>query len=431
MQSGTGLAIAIEGNSLDLMLVQVRPSAVRVRAWKRFPGVLERPADSVGQELRQFLAEFGSAHLAAHVLLPREDVIVRTLHLPGVAEKDLQSAVDLQLESLHPYADQPVSFGVARIPGSPSVLVGLCRQEVTERWISFFTEAGIKLAAVRISADVYHRAVRVLRQPPSEFLSVMRAGDAIEIYGESPARPIYSVLLYGPSSLAVNRARSELRLADTVSENGEMSMDALLPAPVTEDEARIAAEHLPLYATALGAATSFPQPAVNLLPPEMRKGSNWGMVLPTLLLAVLVGLLGSGLLVQRSYYERDYARRLQAEVTQLDRTVAAGRQMDEEGEQLLARMELLKRYRQRTARDLGALLELTRLLPDDSWLTQLDMTRGQVSLAGESKQANELLRVIDASAQFSGSTFSMPLQRNEDREAFRVRVNRVNGEAQQ
>jgi Tfp pilus assembly protein PilN len=427
MQSGTGLAIAVERDALEVMLVRVRPSVVRVMAWKRFPAVQERPADTVGQEIRQFLTEFHCAHLAAHVLLPREDVMVRSLHLPGVPEKDLQSAVDLQLESLHPYAEQPVAFGVTRIPASPAVLVGLCRQEVVDRWISFFTEAGIKLAAMRISADVYYRAVRVLRQPPEGFLSVIPAGEATEVYGESPARPVYSVLLYGPSSLAVNRARSELRLSDEASENAIAPMEALLAAPESEDQARIAADRLPLYAAALGAATSFPQPVVNLLPMELRKGSNWGMVLPTLLLAVLLGLLGTGLLVQRSYYERDFARRLQAEVALLDRQVSAGRQMDEEGEQLLSRLERLKAYRQRTTRDMRALLELTALLPDDAWLTQMDLTRGQVSLAGESSKAGELLRVIDASSQFSGSTFSMPLQRTQDREMFRLRANRSNG----
>jgi hypothetical protein len=52
------------------------------------------------------------------------------------------------------------------------------------------------------------------------------------------------------------------------------------------------------------------------------------------------------LLIQRGYYERDFASRLQAEVALLDRQVKAGQQMDEEGEQLLGRLGRLGQVRQ-------------------------------------------------------------------------------------
>jgi len=261
--------LAIEGEHLSVMVVRVRPSHVRLLGWKRFPSVADRPASVVGSEILQFLRDLGAARLAAHVLLPREATIVRLVHLPGIAEKDLLPAVELQLEALHPYSDHPVSFGAVRVGKSDSVLVGICREEVVDRWIAFFTEAGIKLAAIRISADVFHQAVRVLRTPPPGFLSSAgTSGEGIELYGESPVRPVYSALLYAPPAHAAERARAELRIPADPSHQGEhlSGLDTLLPAPESVEQGEIAKRDLPLYATALAAATAFPQPSVNLLP---------------------------------------------------------------------------------------------------------------------------------------------------------------------
>lgn len=427
LQSGAGLAIGIEDGHLDVMVVRVRPSGVKVVGWKRFATVADRPAAVVGAEILQFLRELGAAHLAAHVLLPRDATIVRTVQLPGVPDKDLNAALELQLESLHPYADQPVCFGAMRVGKTGNVLVGICREELVDRWISFFTEAGIKLSAIRITADVFHHAVRVLRTPPEGFLSRMAlAGDCVELYGESPARPVYSALLYAPSAHAIERAFSDLRLgSESAGHAGAVEdLESLLAGPETQEQAEIARQYLPLYATALGAAGPFPRPSVNLLPQELRKGSNWAMVLPSLLLAALLSGMLFGLWLQQSWHQREYAQRLQAEITLLERQVAAGRRMDDEGERLQLRLQTLKEFRQRTQRDLDALLQLTNTIPESAWVNQLELTPDRLILAGEASQAGELLRLLDGSPAFAGSSFSMPLQRTGETELFRIQSSR-------
>ncbi len=426
MQSGTGLAIAIENGHLDVMVARVRPSGVRLVGWKRFEDVAGRPAAGVGAEILQFLKELGAAHLAAHVLLPREATIVRTVQLPGVADKDLSAALELQMESLHPYDAQPVSFGAMRVGKSSTVLVGICREEFIDQWLAFFTEAGIKLSSLRISADVFRAAVRVLRTPPDGFLSrIPSAGDAVELYGESPARPVYNVLLYAPPSYAVDRAFSELRLDAGAAMSPEPTdLEALLAGPETQPQAEVARENLALYATAIGAASAFPAPSVNLLAPDLRKGSNWALVLPTLVLALLLGLTGLGYWLQQGWQQKEYAQRLQTEVRLLERQVAAGRRMDDEGERLQMRLEHIKTFRQRTPDDLKALQELTTVLPDSAWVMQLELTPESVTLAGEAQQASDLLRLLDGSSAFAGSRFSTPLQRTADGEMFRIQTAR-------
>lgn len=419
--SGTGLAIAIGADSIDVLIVRVRPGGVKIVAYQRLSGLKERGASDAGAEYARFLRASGVPQIPAWVLLPRDEVIVRTLSLPGVPAKDLDSAIALQLESLHPYVDEAVRYGFKRIAKTPLVLIGIAREDVADRWIGFFEEAGIQLAGLTFSADALHRGIRCLRAPEPGFGLAIETGDAVEIYGESSSRPVYDALLYEEAPSAVNRAISELRLDEhgAIRDLGEM-----LPAPAPGEQAEFAARHPLLYAAALGAAATLPAPAANLLPAELRKGSNWAQFLPTLVLLALLALLLAGMYGYRAWENQRYAIRLTTEVQSLERQVARGQQLDGEGERFLARLDQLREYRQRTTSDLDALLALTRLLPEDTWITQLDMNRDEITLAGEAARAGDLIGVIDASPLFENTEFAMPLQRVENREIFRLRVKR-------
>jgi general secretion pathway protein L len=126
----------------------------------------------------------------------------------------------------------------------------------------------------------------------------------------------------------------------------------------------------------------------------------------------------------KAWEERQYASRLMAEVQLLERQVALGQRLDSEGERFLTRLDQLKEYRLRTTADLEVLLALTRLLPEDAWITQFELNRNEISLAGEAARAGDLIGIIDASPLFENTEFAMPLQRVENREIFRLRVKR-------
>ncbi|MCZ2153340.1 MAG: PilN domain-containing protein [Bryobacterales bacterium] len=419
--SGSGVGIVPGEDSIDVLIVRVRPGGVKIVAYQRLSGLRERGASDAGVEYARFLRTSGVQQLPAWVLLPREEVIVRTLSLPGVPAKDLDSAVALQLESLHPYEDESVRYGFRRIGNSGQVLIGIAREDVVDRWIGFFEEAGIKLGGFTFGADALYRGIRCLHEPEAGFGLAIETGDAVEVYGESASRPIYDALLYEETPSAVRRAISELRL----DEHGAIrDLAEMLPAPASVEQAEFAAQQPWLYLTALGAAATFPTPSANLLPAELRKGSNWTQFLPTLVLIALLALLVAGMYGYRAWEDRQYAIRLTNEVQLLERQVAQGQRLDNEGGRFLARLDQLREYRQRTTSDLDALLALTRLLPADTWVTQLDMNRDEITLAGEAARAGDLIGIIDASPLFEKTEFAMPLQRVENHEVFRLRIKR-------
>ena len=119
-----------------------------------------------GTDYAAFVRKHGCAHVAATVLLPRRDVMVRHVALPGVLDKDLPAAIEFQLDGLHPYREEDVATSWARIPGTSSVLIAITRRAVIERFVTLFAEAGIEVGAFTCSAAAIHSALRMFRTAP-------------------------------------------------------------------------------------------------------------------------------------------------------------------------------------------------------------------------------------------------------------------------
>ena len=68
---------------LKVTIVRVRRSETAVIGAATVTDYKTRPAAEWGAELATFLRQVGAAHIAATVLLPRRDVIVRSVHAAG------------------------------------------------------------------------------------------------------------------------------------------------------------------------------------------------------------------------------------------------------------------------------------------------------------------------------------------------------------
>ena len=86
---GTGIGIEIGRQDLMITAVRVRPSGVTVLGELTIHRFREQPAAEWGADYASFLKKVGLTHLAATVLLPRDEVMVRQLALPGVVDRDL------------------------------------------------------------------------------------------------------------------------------------------------------------------------------------------------------------------------------------------------------------------------------------------------------------------------------------------------------
>lgn len=424
---GTGVGIEIGNADLDVTIARVRPNGISVIGSATVADFRTRPVSEWAVELTAFLKKVGVSHIPATILLPRRDVIVRQMNFPGVTDKDLRPAIELQIDGLHPFPEDEAVYAFARLGGSPAVLIGITRRQVVETYSNMFAEAGVKVASFTFSAAVLHSAVRILAHPPEHgFMGVHTDGEEVEVYGESEARPVFSATLPVNSEVAIARAAAELRLPSGVQ---AQPLDSLLPRPVIYPEdhdpktSAFAAHALP-YATAVAGACTWLGTPANLLPPERRQSSSRMRLVPTIVLGAALLLTLTALAGYSSYENGQYVAKLQQEISRLEPKASRVAAIDKQIVATRARTLLLDDFRKRSKADLDAVNELTRLVPPPGWVNNLDLRRSTVQFSGEVEQAASLLKTIDNSPLFEHSEFTQAPSRTAGGEVFSIKTAR-------
>lgn len=399
---GSGVGIEVGAADLEVAAARVRPAGVHVLGRTSIAGYASRPAAEWGAEYARFLKSLGMGHLSATVLLPRREVIVRQIALAGVAPKDIPGAIRLQLDSLHPYGEDEVSWGWSRLSYG-AVLVGISRQSVVDRYVQLFLEAGVAVSSFTFSAAAVHAAIRLNgHQQGAGFVALSRsATGSVEVYGESEARPVFSAELDAPPERAVIMALSELRLPP---DTAPLQLEQVLPHPAVNPVENDLSRNARPYATALAGACPRLAPAANVLPPEHRRFSSRAMFIPTMALVALVLLAAAAMWGYAKYAERKYLARLQAEIARLTPRKLRVDNLDRDTAKELARVRLLDEYRRQTRYDLDTLNELTRLVEPPAWTNAIQLTRDNVTLNGQAGQATPLVNILDSSPFFRNAS---------------------------
>jgi Tfp pilus assembly protein PilN len=419
---GTGIGIEIGREDLIVTAVRVRPSGVKVLGEITIHRFREQPANEWGADYTSFLKKLGLTHLAATVLLPRDEVMVRQLALPGVADRDLAAAIRFELDSLNPYSEEEAVFDWARIGKSSSILIGITRRTVLGHYTALFAGAGVKVASFTFSAPTIYSALRILSVPSADgFLAVEETSGELEVYGESPARPLFSARVDGIAGRARTLAVAELRLPP---ETEPVPLHDALPKPLAAPPDYDVSRASLAYATALAGACPLRPLAVNLLPVDQRRSSSRMRYVPTLTLASLVVLMLGAVAAYPKYADRQYLSLLRQEIHKLDPQAKKAADLDRQITVTRNRTQTLDNFRRHTKEDMDALNELTQMLAAPTWLNSLQLTRDSVTIAGEAEQAAALIKLLDSSRQFRGSSFALPLQRSSSGELFSIRASR-------
>jgi Tfp pilus assembly protein PilN len=419
---GTGVGIEIGSLDLVVTVVRLRPSGARVLGELTISHFREQPAAEWGATYTAFLQKLGVGHLAATILLPRDEVTVRQISLPGVVDKDLESAVRFEIDSLNPHSEEEVTYDGARIGHTSSVLIAITPRAIVERYTVLFSQAGVKAASFTFSAPTIYSALRLLSAPPRDgFLTLEPSENGLEVYGESVTRPIFSARLDQPADRVRTLAVSELRLPP---ETEAAMLRDQLPRPLAQPENYEPSRACLSYAAALASAGPLHPLSLNLLPREQRRSASRLRYVPTAVLGALALFLLVAVLAYPSYSDRHYSELLQAQIRTVDPLARKAADAERQTVNLRNRSQTLDSFRQQTRQDLDALKGLTHLLDPPAWLSSLQLTRNSVSITGEAPQAATLIKLLDSSRQFQGSSFSLPIQKSAGGEAFTIRSSR-------
>lgn len=420
---GTGVGIEIGERDLSVTIALVRPGGVKIAAFTTIENFRSRTAGEWGSEYLRFLAANGASHMAATALAPKREVIVRRIALPGVSNKDFETAIGFQVESLHPYGEEEIRFGWGRVAEDGTALIGIMRQSTLDGYLEKFSAAGITLACFTFSAAAMHGAARLYAPPRPEGFVALSASDGgtIEAYGESPARAVFSAQFDLPAERAAALAAAELRLPP---DTAPVRMSDILPAPAGAPAGFDLAGNPFSYAAALAGACPRLAPAANLLPEAQRSSNSRMRLAPSAILAGLLLLAAGAVFGYSRIEERRYLAELETASARLEPQVKKIAALDKAVEHARLRARLLDEFRGRSKYDLDTLNELTRILAPPIWTNGATITRDSIAVSGEAEQAAPLLRIMDGSPFFRDSSFAIPIARAAKTELFSIRAAR-------
>ena len=381
--------------------------------------------------------------------LPRDAVLVRFLSLPQETEPQLAKVVDYQLGSLHPYKDGQVYWDCAVVERDPktkqiTVMVVLAEKPRVNEFRRALQELGLRLSAVTLCAATM--AALLKSQLPPLALVACGRGTGIELLS------FHQGNLCATQEIAVEPAAN-------LRERFERERHRVLAALPMSDPAAIpwfiSGPMPPAFSALLEGASPLPPPKLNLRKGSVAGGVDWaalsaayaGLVrrgaasiinllpqgerwpphaearLPVYALSAVAFLLALTL-ASHAWIERTlYSRALDRELHRLNVHAQQIRGQNQETSSLEASAAVLENVRASNLQKLHMLQELTRLLPDGTWLQEVDISEDRVEINGYSNHAADLVRPLETSPYFTQVEFSAPITRdNQSREVFRIRM---------
>lgn len=149
--------------------------------------------------------------------------------------------------------------------------------------------------------------------------------------------------------------------------------------------------------------------AVNLHPSGGHNGRTDKAQYVNLALVVLAILLLAGAIALPLIHKRNVVRSLETQLDATAQEAAAAQRLRDEVDRLASGSRFLLTKKQSTPLVLELLTELTTILPDDTWVTHIDIRRPEISIQGQSSSAAALIPLIESSSALSNARFRSPV----------------------
>lgn len=437
------LGIDWDGDTLTIVALARRLGRVAVLDWLS----LTAPQ---GEEARQRVGEFldrnrlREARVTA--CLPRDDVVVRFLAVPVEAERQLANVVAYQVDALHPFPPGAVYWDhaiVSRGLKQLQVMVVIVEKQRLQACDGALVDLGLSADSVTLQAACLVPLVAPVL--PEGAVVVLGRRQGVELVGFHHGKLCATRELLAENDVT-QRWERELHSLQALLPMGEPAAVPLfvvgqlpeafagmlagapsLPALAVRFECPPSfrpEEHLGALAAACAGLERRPPVALNLLPSSQRRrpADRWTRV-PTYTLGTTAALLLLAVVGDGWIADELYARALKREIERLEPRATAAREQNQRAQQLAERAAWLEAERDRTWRQLGLLQELTRLLPDGTWLQEVQVGEETAEVFGYSDRAAELVQNLESSPLFAQVELASPITRDvQGKEIFRMRM---------
>ena len=170
---------------------------------------------------------------------------------------------------------------------------------------------------------------------------------------------------------------------------------------------------------------------VNLLPVPMRPTRQFSIPrLNTLLMTAGIMLLVVALALPPLLHRSEIAL-LEDEISVAETLGQSGLELQRDVERITKTSEFLTEKKRSSVMVLQILEEVSRVLPDNTWLTRFDVNESEVQLQGQSTSAADLIQLLESSTLFKDARFRSPVVQvpRTDKERFHLSVQLETAEA--
>jgi len=458
------LGIAIVGETIRLSLVERLLNRFQIRGLLQLSEWSSTPVTESKKRVADFLVQHKAADCPAVLVVPRQETVMRQLVLPLEAEANLAKAIEYQMVNLLPAEDAAVAYDYAAFrqegtPGSLRVSVFFVLQSVLDRYLQICADLGIRLARVVPTGVSFANYCAVLgehfKTKTALFLSTQN--QTCEVVGVVEQRLL--VWSEGPIpedeqfqeflKAEFDYFRSQARLAEDapvdvffsgkfeVPEKASLELlnakGHTLAQPLsfglgTGDKvfsSREMQEHFVSLAAGVSALRKKVPEAVNLLPADKRARRSTWQVVPAYTLLAVNCLLLLALLFRGRIQQSLFSSQLSQEISRIEPEVKKIRGVEDDLAQMMQRANLLVEFKVKNAHVLEALVELSEILPADTFVADLIFKDGVFEINGLSGQAAALPQIIENSPMFKNVEFVAAITRSAvapDKEGYRVRM---------
>lgn len=396
-----------------------------------------------------FLQRYHLREARVIACLPREALLVRFLDLPAEAEPQLNQVVGYQIEGLHPFPKGQVAWDCAVVARRAEkkqlrVMVAIVEKSRLAEYVSALKALGLRTSSLTLSAACL--ALLLQGVIPEGSLVTCGRRNSLELVGfDKDGLSVTRELAVPPDSSAADQLARELHGARAflgVEDSSAIRLFACgsLPpafAPLVSDAATLPQPRLrmassarldlgaPLFALAAAYAGLVRKPAIriNLLPADERWHPRRFVRSPIYALEATAALLALLVLAHGPIESVFYARAMDQEINRLKPRAESVRRQEQQTDALEARAQTLESLRRESWRKLEILRELTRLLPDGTWVQEVHVGEDTVEIFGISSRAADLVRPLENSPYFSQVEFTSPITRDaQNKEIFQMRM---------
>ncbi|QPJ66243.1 MAG: hypothetical protein G3M78_12905 [Candidatus Nitrohelix vancouverensis] len=160
----------------------------------------------------------------------------------------------------------------------------------------------------------------------------------------------------------------------------------------------------------------------NLLPVEKRPKKKRGNLKVTAGMAAGVILLIAGLWVNQTLYNKQTLANLDRQLQEIKTQAGAFEKIDLAFETLERSTHTLNAIEADHPARLAALLELSNIVPGDSWLTTVKFTKNEMEVKGYSSSASKLIPIIENSPLFRDASFTGTILSEAAGEKFSIKA---------